>query len=128
MPTQFGLCAEDQGKYGCPQWVTYDKDRLDDIPFDELDPWDREMLDVFGCSINELLTLEFMKSTGRSIKGLVWLACKMNGVDVGKLADFNIRTRKVRMRAAKAGDAGPPLPSSSDMSSEESPSETASES
>lgn len=126
MATEFAVCPEDREKYGCPEWVLYDKDQLDDVPFDELDPWDREMIETFGFGINALTAKELLEATVRGITGIVWLSCKLQDVDVPKLAEFNIKTRKVRMRATKRADADPPAQDSSTTSSEETPSKTAS--
>lgn len=123
MATQFSVCPEDREKFGIPEWVTFDKDALDDVPFDELDPWDQEMKDTLGASINTFLAKEFLEATARAIKGIVWLAAKLDGVDGLKLAELNIKTRKVRMRAVRPADADPPDLDSSSSSSAESPSE-----
>lgn len=123
MALEFSPCEQDRDRFGLPEWVTFDKETLDEVPFDQLDPWDREMAETLGCTINTLLAVELLAASARSMKGLVWLSCKLQDVAVPPLSEFNLKTRKVRMRSLRP-DAGPPDPGSSGSPSEESPSAT----
>lgn len=125
MATQFALCPEDREKYGGPEWVTYDKDALDDMPIDVLDPVERQIFDLYKVSIGELIFSEFGKGTVRGIRSMVWLARQVAGITTDpQLAEFNIKARKVRMRVEPVADAVPPDSASSTPSPEEAPSET----
>lgn len=119
MRYELGACAADREKYGLPEWVLYDKDMLDDVSFDQLDAWDREMIEAYGFGINTLVAKEFIEATVRGINGMFWLTCKMRGVEVPGLDVFKLRTRVMMFRSPKAADVGPPDGHSSDTSPEE---------
>lgn len=115
MPTEFRLCDEDLAQYGGPEWVPFDRDQLHDVPFDELHKWEKET----GIGTVVLLAGEFAEGTALGIKGVIWLARKMNKVDTVPFKDFNIKTLKARYRDPLAGDdAVPPDGGSSEPSSE----------
>jgi hypothetical protein len=112
---EFSLDPRDRETYGGPEWVVFDRDALDDLTFSDLNRYEKQL----GVSIAHLLTGEFAKATALGIKGVVWLARQMAGQDES-FASFDIRTRRVRHRAAGA-DAGPPVSGSSEPSSETAP-------
>lgn len=111
MATEFTLDPRDRERFGGPEWVTFDRDAIDDLPFDQLDKWEREL----GTSIAQLLAVEFPRASARGIKGVVWLARQMSSANEPVFADFNIRPRLVRHRAS-GSDARPPALGSSESS------------
>ena len=122
MSTELRLCDEDRKAHGdesTPEWVTFDKDALDELPFDQLHAWEREM----GVSAVLLVGREFATFTALGIKGVVWLAWKMAGLETPDFEDFNIKTMKVEYkttkpaRVRKGADADPPADGSSEPSS-----------
>jgi len=122
MPLQLTMGKDDQAKYGGPEWVTLDLSKLDEIDFDELDAIERQLLDLWKRSIPMFLSYEFYEDTARGLRGGVWLARKLAGIETPDLADFQIKTRQIRARAVKAeADVIPP---SSSTSSETEPSAT----
>lgn len=114
MPSaDFRLDPRDQEKYGGPEWVTFDRDQLDDTPYDELHRWETQL----GTSVSHILIREFPRATALGLKGVVWLARQMAGVTEPGFANFNIRTQRVTSRAT-GGDANPPALGSSEPPSE----------
>lgn len=113
MATEFTLDPRDREVHGGPEWVTLDRDALDELPFDKLDRWEKEL----GISIAELLSVEFPRASALGVKGVVWLARQMSGAVEPRFAQFNIRPRLVRYRAVR-GDARPPAQGSSEPSQE----------
>lgn len=111
MAIEFKLDPRDQEKYGGPEWVSLDREQLDDLPFATLHRWEQQL----GISIAQLLADEYRRATARGIAGVVWIARQMAGVDT-PFADFAIRPRKVLQRAA--GDADPPADGSTEPSSQ----------
>lgn len=114
MPSaQFKLDPRDQEKYGGPEWVTFDRDELEDTPFNDLHRWETQL----GASVTHILVREFPRATALGVKGVIWLARQMAGVTEPGFADFNIRTQRILSRAS-GGDANPPAQGSSEPSSE----------
>lgn len=132
MATELRLCDEDQKQYapeGAPEWVTFDRDMLEDVPFDEQHAWEMEIKRQHpGASLLQIILSEFPSFSALGIKGVVWLAWKMAGLDTPKFKDFNIKTMKVRYATPDAAepesdidegdDADPPSDGSSEPSSE----------
>lgn len=106
------LDPRDWEKYGGPEWVTFDREVVDDMPFSDLNRIEQQL----GVSITHLVTREFAKGTALGIKGVVWIARQAAG-ETESFAEFDIRTRRVRHRRP-GGDANPPAPGSSEPSSE----------
>lgn len=120
MATEFALCKEDQEKFGGPKWVAFDRAALDELPFDELDPWEKQVIEHAGIGLTVLIYREFANGTQLGIKGVVWLARQMAGLTEPSFVDFNIKSRKVELRVVKPkGDNIPPTAASSETSSAE---------
>lgn len=114
MPLQLTMGKDDQAKYGGPEWVTLELGRLDEIDFDELDALERQILDLWKCSIPVLLASEFFEDTARGKRGGIWLARKLADIETPDLADFKVKTQQIRARAVKAeADVVPPSSSTS---------------
>lgn len=109
MATDFRIDPRDRETYGGPEWVTFDREALDDVAFDQLNRWER----AIGISIVHLLTVEFPKVSALGVKGVVWLGRQMSGITEPGFGEFNIRTRLVRHRPS-SGDADPPSNGSSE--------------
>lgn len=123
MATEFALCKEDQEKFGGPKWVAFDRAVLDELPFDQLDPWEKQIIEHGNISLTVLIYREFANGTQLGIKGVAWLARQMAGITEPSFADFNIKSRKVELRVVKPkGDAVPPPAGSSATSSAGEPS------
>lgn len=110
---EFRIDPRDREKHGGPEWVTFDRDALDDTPFDQIYEWEKQV----GMGLSSLLVNEFARGTALGIKGVVWLARQMAGISEPSFADFDIRPRRVASRAV-GGDANPPALGSSEPSSE----------
>lgn len=102
-----------------PEWVLLDLGALDDIPFDAIHRWETEIRETDRTSIQEIISAEWADATALGIKGAVWLAWKMAGLETPPWAEFNIRTNAVRGR--EVGDAVPPPEGSTEPSSEKPP-------
>ncbi len=114
MPSaQFKLDPRDHEKHGGPEWVTFDRDQMDDTPFDELSQWEAQI----GMGVATLPVQKFARGTALGIKGVIWLGRQMAGITEPSFAEFNSRTRRVQSRAT-GGDANPPARGSSEPSSE----------
>lgn len=112
MANQYALDPRDHAKYGGPEWVTYDSAKLDDMPFDQIDRWEREM----GHSVAQIVGRELPRASAVGIKGIVWLSRQLAGQTEPKFAEFNIRPRLVRHRLEPGADADPPASDSSESS------------
>lgn len=121
MATEFRLSDEDLATYGegKPEWVTFDRDKLTRIPFDQLYPWEEEIKEQTDRGIAILLATEYAGFTGLGIKVVVWLTWQINGLEPPPFKDFNIQPLAVTHRPVKAkgGDAVPPARGSSARSS-----------
>jgi hypothetical protein len=124
---EFKLGNEDQKTHGGPEWVPLDLAGLDEIPFETLDPLEREMWDLWKMTLNSM-QVELFRGTMRGARAAVWLARKLADVKTVPLAEFRISVRggnAVRYRVVKPeGDQIPPGSSSSTSSSEEKQSAT----
>lgn len=118
MATDFKLCPADAKTYGAGDWVTFDRRKLDDLPYDEYHALEAQLP---GGSIFLLLSDEFPRRTGLGIKGLVWLSRKLSGIETVAFAGFNIKPMKVRLRPTpvEGGDVDPPAGGSSPAHSED---------
>lgn len=115
------MCDEDRARYGGPEWIPLDLDRLVDAPASTLERWEEEV----GYAI-ELACAQAGAThpPSRPVRILVWLARKQGGDLAGgidertgrpesfaRLAD--LRTMQVRIRDIstpdpEAVDANPP--------------------
>lgn len=103
---------------GCPEWVPFDRDALDDAPFDVLHPLEKEMRETDeDLSIQKIIYFEWVGMTALGIKGAVWLAWKFAGIDTPPWSEFNIRTNRARFMR-NDDDADPPASGSSEPSPE----------
>lgn len=114
MANQYALDPRDHAKYGGPEWVTYDSEKVDDLEFDQIHRWEREM----GYSIAQIVGHELPRASAVGIKGVVWLARQLAGETEPKFSDFKIRPRLVRHRTEPGADARPPAQGSSEPSPE----------
>ncbi|HZN76031.1 MAG TPA: hypothetical protein VFC00_30740 [Micromonosporaceae bacterium] len=122
---EFRLSDEDIKEYapeGAPEWVPWDRPALDHVPFDVQHPWEEEI----GIGIPRLLGRYFDEVKALGIKGVVWLAWKMAGIETPPFEDFNICTNAVRWRV-EGGDADPPPDGSPEPSAETPSSDTSPE-
>lgn len=123
MATEFRLCDEDREKFGGPEWVAFDIAHLDDMPLDEIDVLEKQIIDRAGVSMVVLIAREFANGTLIGQTCVLWLARQLAGITEPSLAEFNIKPRRIKMRAVKpSGDVDPPAPASSSTSSVEEPS------
>lgn len=113
---EFSICEEDRAKFGGPEWVGLDVERLYDSPAATLERWEAEA----GYSIARACA----ETSGpfppaRAVHVLVWLARKQHGANVEAVDDEGnpesfarlraLKTMRVRIRdAAEVGDAVPP--------------------
>lgn len=114
------LCDEDREQWGGPEWVRFDENDLDDIPWQKQYEWE---IGDFGLSIDFVMRVDWPARTARGKVCAVWLARTMAGVETPPLKDFKIKTgrKSLLIRAApKAGDADPPddAPSSTEDQSQ----------
>lgn len=125
MATRFRLCDEDREKYGGPEWVTYDAEQFDDMPLDELEKLEAQVIDRTGVSLVVMMARMFSTGTLLGKTVVLWLARQMAGETEPPLKDFNIKPRKLKMETVKPAGAGdPPASASSPTSSGEEPSAT----
>lgn len=110
---QLKLGADDWDTFGGPEWIDFDIHALNDLPFNVTDPWEREIRGPLGSgpSIRQIVHVEVRDDTAVGIKGIVWLARKMAGIDAPSWEAFNIKTMQVRSRATP--DVDPPTAGSS---------------
>jgi hypothetical protein len=127
---ELALDPRDREKYGAPEWLPFDVQQLDDLPFSVSGKWDAELVTATGKGIFQLLTHDLLLNQAAGKVALAWLALKLADLDPPDFEDFDIRWRLVRERdlvlqAAKrkkrGGDADPPPSGSSEPSPEASP-------
>lgn len=113
MKIDLRLCDEDREKFGGPEWVTLDIDRVRDTDARTLIRWEAEC----NGSIEAALSSIYGEITAGQVIVLMWLARKQGGdLTGGQLDDgtpepysrlLAIRPFRVGMRRTP-GDAGPP--------------------
>lgn len=119
MGLEFALDPRDHEKYGGPEWLEFDAERLNDLPFSVTGPWDRELVKATDQGITQLLIRGLEGGTADGVTALMWLARKLADVETPDFAKFDVRWRKIRRRPTKpaVGDADPPPNGSSEPSS-----------
>lgn len=107
---EFKLADVDQEKYGGPEWVPFDELDLDDIPFEQIDAWDKQFFPSSACLV---VGSELSRVTALGVTGTVWLARQMAGVPTPPFAEFRIKYRLVRRREVvpEGADVDPPVSS-----------------
>lgn len=114
MALEVRLSDQDWDKFGGPEWLVVDQDAIDDLPFDKIDPLERDM----DMSITAW-RLELTRLSARGRKALAWLARQMSGdaeLKAPSYGAFNIQPMKIRYRAV-GGDQDPPASGSVDSPS-----------
>lgn len=110
MTTEYRLAAKDREHFGLPEWITFDRDALDDTPFSVLTAWEKEM----ATSVVGILT-EWEEKTSLGVKGAMWLSLKLAGGDCPAWDDFDIRTTGIKQKVVKPA----PLAEASSLPSSE---------
>lgn len=114
MATEFRLSDEDRAEYGGPEWVAFDVTKLDDLPLSELEVIEKAVEERNdGRSLLATMAYDFPRGNLVAKTILTWLARQQAGLITPKLADFDPKPRKIKVREVKpAGDTGPPKSSS----------------
>lgn len=117
---ELSMCDADREKYGGPEWVSLDVDRLYDTPASYIERWERE---TGGYAIERALAEGGGFAPAKAVRVLMWLARKQSGAnadavdpDTGDPESFarlaDLRTLQVRIRRARPelpeDDAVPP--------------------
>lgn len=118
MTLEFALDPRDRQEYGGPEWVPFDAEQLNDLPWSVSGKWDRELVAATGQGITRLLLAGLQGGTADGVTALMWLTRKLADVDTPPFGEFDIRWRKIRRRATKAADVDPPDSGSSEPASE----------
>lgn len=120
---EFALDPRDQEKYGGPEWVVFDAEAFDDLPWSVSGPWDRELVAATGGrGVARLIVDGLASGTADGITALIWLSRMMAGIDTPAFVQFDIRWRKHRKRAVRqVVDVDPPASGSSEPRSEDAP-------
>jgi hypothetical protein len=107
---EFKLAEVDQEKYGGPEWVPFDELGLDDIPYEQIDTWDKQL---FPSSASLVVGSELNRVTALGVTGTVWLARQIAGIPTPPFAEFRIKYRLVRRREVtpEGADVDPPVSS-----------------
>lgn len=124
MATQFALCPEDRERYGGPEWVTYDKEALDDLSMEDLFAIEAQCREVHGVTLAFLLSAELLGGSLRGKQMMVWLCRQvaartdpaLKELAEPPLSEFVVKPRRIQMRAKPGGDVDPPAQVSSTTS------------
>lgn len=97
---KYQLAAADREKFGLPEWIAFDRDKLDDTPYSVLARWEKEI----GAPIVRIVHAEWQAKTALGVKGYMWLALQLAGIDSPSFDDFDIRITSVK--ALVGGEQG----------------------
>lgn len=104
MTTQYRLSAKDREQHNLPEWISFDRDKLDDTPYSVLVEWEREM----GAKVLIIVSTEWPERSALGIKGYMWLALKLAGGDCPSWASFDIRVTGIKQKIEQPeADASP---------------------
>lgn len=94
MSVEYCLHATDRETHGLPEWVAFDRDKLDDTPFSVLAEWEKEM----GAKVLIILHVEWPERSALGVKGYMWLALKLAGGVCPSWAAFDIRVTGIKQK------------------------------
>lgn len=106
------MAPEDRETYGGPEWLDDDAttEALNDLDLDALMDIEGEVKSELGMTLNRLTATGFINWEIPHIRGRLWLALRMAGVEVD-LADFKpakILRTALEVPKRGGGDARPP--------------------
>lgn len=97
------LCDEDRGKYGGPEWMTFDLSEYASMDGDKLIALEAGM----NMSFFRLRRIEAPEGTARGTKAMVWLARQRAGLTEPTFDKLNVKLGLVQNRAAGDDDPDP---------------------
>lgn len=107
MTTQYRLHVSDRKQHDLPEWIAFDRDKLDDTPYSVLAEWEREM----GAKVLAIVHTEWPERSALGVKGYMWLALKLAGGVCPNWSDFDIRVTGIKQKIEQ--EAADPLEDSS---------------
>lgn len=122
MKYRIRLCDEDRERYGGPEVLEYDRAWLDDIPADELERIEAELLPHRVTLVQASAEWEY-NLTARACRVVFWLAYRQAGITL-PYKDFTpkvMAARAVDLELPDGGDADPPAPTEEESSPTSSP-------
>lgn len=92
MRYEFKLGAKDHDKYGGPEWVAFDPDKLAQMDWDELAELERDILIENSLSLASLLAFHWPLKTALGFRGVQWIARQLAGITEPGWSDFKPNT------------------------------------
>lgn len=114
MLIRFTLSEEDHAKYGGDASVTLDTDQLADLDYDRLAELERDIRRD-DTSIAKILAMEWPEMSALGIRGMIWLARQLAGIEKPFWPGFKPKAMKASFEIVqRGGDANPPAGGSSE--------------
>jgi hypothetical protein len=122
MRIRFKLSDADREKWGGDEWLMLDTDKVGaDLGYDRIAELEREIRkDDNTTSIGKILAIELVNFTALGMRGGLWLARQVNGLDKPAWSDFKPNPLGARF-VIDTGDDDPPAGGSSEPPSEPKP-------